>query len=107
MYAGEIVERGTLSEIFDETVHPYTEGLLGSVPNLDQMTSRLQPISGNIPSLLDSEMGDQCYFVDRCPKAMDKCYEKPPEYEVGGRHGVRCYLAEEIDSEVEQVETDD
>jgi peptide/nickel transport system ATP-binding protein len=107
MYAGEIVERGTLGEVFDETIHPYTEGLLGSVPSLDRTASRLQPIDGNVPSLIDSEMGDRCYFVDRCPKAMDECFEKPPEYELDGEHAVRCYLADEPDAELERGRSDD
>ncbi len=103
MYAGEIVERGTLPEVFDETVHPYTKGLLGSVPNLDNINSRLQPIEGNVPSLVDSEMGDHCYFVDRCPAAMDVCYEHPPEYNLEGKHTVQCYLAEERITDDEKV----
>ncbi|MFP9060410.1 ABC transporter ATP-binding protein [Natrialbaceae archaeon A-chndr2] len=97
MYAGEIVERGTLEDVFDDTVHPYTKGLLGSVPDLEGTGDRLQAIAGNVPSLLDHEMGDRCYFADRCPKAMDTCLEKPPAFDVdaNGRHSVTCYLAEE------------
>ncbi|MCU4752794.1 ABC transporter ATP-binding protein [Halobacteria archaeon AArc-curdl1] len=97
MYAGEIVERGTLEDVFDDTVHPYTKGLLGSVPDLEGTADRLQAISGNVPSLLDHEMGDRCYFADRCPKAMDTCLEKPRSFDVDadGRHSVTCYLAEE------------
>ncbi|MXV62244.1 ATP-binding cassette domain-containing protein [Natronorubrum sp. JWXQ-INN-674] len=96
MYAGEIVERGSLEDVFDEQVHPYTQGLLGSVPDLEGATRRLQPIPGNVPSLLDHEMDDRCYFADRCPKAMEDCLEHPPEFEVPGSddHEVRCVLAE-------------
>ncbi|EMA47139.1 ABC transporter ATP-binding protein [Halobiforma nitratireducens] len=95
MYAGEIVERGSLEDVFDEHVHPYTEGLLGSLPDLDGTTGRLQPIAGNVPSLLDSEMENRCYFADRCPKAMEDCLDHPPEYDAGGDdHEVRCVLAE-------------
>ncbi|AGB30753.1 oligopeptide/dipeptide ABC transporter ATPase [Natrinema pellirubrum DSM 15624] len=113
MYAGEIVERGTLADVFDEQVHPYTAGLLGSVPDLegdaarrdaesraaesrDDAAGRLQPIPGNVPSLLDHEMGDRCHFADRCPKAMTACLEHPPEYPAGGSddHRARCVLAE-------------
>jgi len=107
MYAGEIVERGTLADVFDETVHPYTEGLLGSVPSIDRAASRLQPIDGNVPSLIDSEMGDRCYFVDRCPKATEECYEKPPEYDLDGEHTVKCYLADEHPAETQGGEADD
>ncbi|WP_254863416.1 ABC transporter ATP-binding protein [Halovivax gelatinilyticus] len=96
MYAGEIVERGPLEAVFDEPVHPYTKGLLGSIPDLDETGDRLNPIPGNVPSLLDHEMDERCYFADRCPKAMTECLEKPPAFEVGssGAHQTRCYLAE-------------
>ncbi|WP_255190959.1 ABC transporter ATP-binding protein [Natronobeatus ordinarius] len=96
MYAGEIVERGTLEDVFDEYVHPYTEGLLGSIPDLEGAADRLQPIPGNVPSLLDHEMPDRCYFADRCPKAMEECLEKPPDFDAAGsdEHATKCYLAE-------------
>ena len=95
MYAGEIVERGTLADVFDEHVHPYTTGLLGSIPDVEQAGRRLKPIEGNVPSLLDAEMGDRCYFADRCPKAMEECLEKPPDLPGGGSddHRAKCYLA--------------
>jgi peptide/nickel transport system ATP-binding protein len=96
MYAGEIVERGTLEDVFENAVHPYTQGLLGSIPDIEGEKSRLEPIPGNVPSLLDREMGDRCYFADRCPKAMEHCLEHPPEYDAEGSedHAVRCVLAE-------------
>ncbi len=94
MYAGELVERGTLADIFDTPVHPYTQGLLGSIPDIDHKTDRLNPIEGNVPSLLDSEMADRCYFAERCPNAMKECLEKPPEFDVEGEHTAKCYLAE-------------
>ena len=94
MYAGEIVERGTLSDVFDDPVHPYTRGLLGSVPDLDGGTGRLTPIEGNVPSLVDSEMEDRCYFADRCPKAMTECLDKPPAFEIDDEHETTCYLAD-------------
>jgi peptide/nickel transport system ATP-binding protein len=95
MYAGEIVERGSLGDVFDRPTHPYTQGLLGSIPDLDAAGGRLQPIGGNVPSLLDAEMGDRCYFADRCPKAMEECLEKPPDLPGGGSddHRAKCYLA--------------
>jgi peptide/nickel transport system ATP-binding protein len=96
MYAGEIVERGTLADVFEEHVHPYTDGLLGSVPDLDDPAPRLRPIEGNVPSLLDAEMGDRCYFADRCPKAMEECVaEHPPEFDIDDEHTARCVLAEQ------------
>jgi peptide/nickel transport system ATP-binding protein len=68
--------------------------LLGSIPDLADPAPRLQPIDGNVPNLYDQEMGDRCYFADRCPKAMEDCLTKPPELEVEGRHATKCYLAE-------------
>ncbi|MFC4447800.1 ABC transporter ATP-binding protein [Halorussus aquaticus] len=105
MYAGEIVERGTLEDVFDDPVHPYTRGLLGSIPDMDDPAPRLQPIEGNVPNLYADEMEDRCYFADRCPKAMEECLDHPPEFDVetgepsGGRtetgeHGARCVLAQ-------------
>lgn len=100
MYAGEIVERGTLADVFEDHIHPYTDGLLGSVPDLDDPAPRLQPIEGNVPSLLDSEMGNGCYFADRCPKAMEECItEHPPEFDLDDEHAARCILAEHEYSE--------
>ncbi len=97
MYAGEIVERGTLSDVFDSPVHPYTQGLLGSIPEIEGASGRLQPIAGNVPSLLDHEMPDRCYFAERCPKAMEACLRKPAEFDVPEQpgHSATCYLATE------------
>jgi peptide/nickel transport system ATP-binding protein len=53
MYAGEVVERGSLEDIVEKPNHPYTQGLLGSIPDMDDPAPRLQPIEGNVPSLLD------------------------------------------------------
>jgi len=96
MYAGEIAERGTLADVFEDGVHPYTQGLLGSLPDLDDPAPRLSPIPGNVPSLRDEEMGPGCYFADRCPKAMEECLEAPPELAVDGsaEHAAKCYLAD-------------
>ena len=95
MYAGEVVERGTLADVFDDPTHPYTRGLLGSIPDLDDPSPRLRPIEGNVPSLVESEMGDRCYFADRCPKAMYECLDHPPEFPAGGEeHRARCVLAD-------------
>jgi len=95
MYAGEIAERGTLTDVFEDAVHPYTAGLLGSIPDLDEPAQRLQPIEGNVPNLIDASMGDRCYFADRCPKAMEDCLAKPDEFQLGGEHAAKCYLAEQ------------
>ena len=96
MYAGEVVERGSLEAVFENPTHPYTQGLLGSIPDVEDPAPRLQPIEGNVPNLNAEEMGDRCYFADRCPKAMDACLEHPDERAVDGdpAHGARCVLAD-------------
>ncbi len=97
MYAGEIVERGTLADVFDDQIHPYTAGLLGSIPDVEAAGGRLEPIEGHVPSLLAEEMDDRCYFADRCPKAMAACLEKPSDRPGPGSddHVAKCYLAAE------------
>jgi len=108
MYAGEVVERGTLDDVFENPVHPYTQGLLGSIPDLQDPQPRLQPIEGNVPSLLDTEMGDRCYFADRCPKAMDACLENPPERDASGssEHAAKCVLTDREYSPAEALPED-
>jgi len=104
MYAGEIVERGSISDVFDAPIHPYTKGMLESIPDPDEPDLRLNPMPGNVPSLIDEEMEDRCYFANRCPKAMKKCLHKPPEFTSEGdqeydlnssKHTAKCYLAEQ------------
>jgi len=97
MYAGQMVERGTLPDVFDDPVHPYTQGLLGSIPDLENPAPRLRPIEGNVPSLLGSEMGDRCYFADRCPKAMESCLHPIDMHDAdtgSDEHEARCVLTE-------------
>jgi oligopeptide/dipeptide ABC transporter ATP-binding protein len=92
MYAGQIVEDGTLDEIFYDPQHPYTWGLLGSLTRMDQVrTARLPQIAGQPPSLLAPPPG--CRFAPRCPHAFDKCHQLPAlEARVGGNHLDRCWL---------------
>jgi len=92
MYAGQIVENGTLDEIFYDPQHPYTWGLLGSLMRLDQTRgARLAQIPGQPPSLLSPPSG--CRFAPRCAHAFDKCHELPAlEARVGGNHLDRCWL---------------
>jgi len=93
MYAGEIIESGTLEQIFYDPQHPYTWGLLGSIMRLDrERTARLAQIKGAPPSLLDPPEG--CKFRARCPHAFGKCTEHPElEDRVGdGVHLDRCWL---------------
>ena len=89
MYAGQIVEYGSLEDIFDRTAHPYTKGLFGSIPRLDQETERLQPIQGLMPDPISLPEG--CPFHPRCPYATELCAEAAPAaVEVDPGHLVRC-----------------
>ncbi|HEX3561413.1 MAG TPA: ABC transporter ATP-binding protein [Solirubrobacterales bacterium] len=94
MYAGQIVEQGSLDEIFYDPQHPYTWGLLGSIARLDQArTERLSQIAGQPPSLLAPPPG--CRFRPRCPHAFEKCSELPPLGQRLGTakgHADRCWL---------------
>jgi oligopeptide transport system ATP-binding protein len=91
MYAGEVVEWGSVEQIYYQPLHPYTRGLLESVPRLDQPDDAvLHAIPGNPPNLL--ALPDGCKFRDRCPKAHDACREEPPIRQGGEGHSYRCFL---------------
>ncbi len=93
VYAGEIVESGTLPHIFENTQHPYTKGLFNSIPNLEEDTDRLKPILGLMPNPMD--LPQYCSFYDRCDVRCDECRERNPELiEVEPGHLVRCILAQ-------------
>ena len=99
MYAGEIVEYGSLEDIFDRTSHPYTKGLFGSIPRLDLDTDRLQPIQGLMPDPINLPTG--CAFHPRCPYAMEKCAaENPAPVEVTPGHLVKCHHCAQGSKEV-------
>jgi peptide/nickel transport system ATP-binding protein/oligopeptide transport system ATP-binding protein len=97
MYAGRIVEQGTLDEIFYDPQHPYTWGLLGSITRIDRpRPKRLPAIAGLPPSLADRPEG--CHFRTRCPHEFDRCRETPPlesRLEGAPGHRDRCWLAPE------------
>ena len=89
MYAGEIVESGSLAHIFRNVRHPYTIGLFNAIPSLDKKVKRLSPIEGLMPDPTDLPTG--CYFSPRCPFATAECSEKHPEMvEIEPGHLVRC-----------------
>jgi len=93
MYAGEAVECGSVEQIYYDPKHPYTQGLLNSVPRLDRPEDKeLEAIPGNPPNLLTLPEG--CKFRDRCPKAFDACRKKPPMQLDEERHAYRCFLGE-------------
>jgi oligopeptide/dipeptide ABC transporter ATP-binding protein len=92
MYAGQIVEEARTSQLFARPSHPYTQGLLASVPRLTGPRTRLTPIGGSVPTPDAWPAG--CRFRPRCPMAFDKCIEPPPPLPVEGGHRMRCWLAE-------------
>jgi peptide/nickel transport system ATP-binding protein/oligopeptide transport system ATP-binding protein len=106
MYAGRVVEQGTLDEIFYDPQHPYTWGLLGSITRVDRpRPDRLPAIAGLPPSLAARPEG--CHFRPRCPHEFDKCGEVPPlEARVEGApgHKDRCWLPPEQKREKREVE---
>ncbi len=90
MYGGQIVEFGTSEEIYKNPKHPYTKGLLESIPRLHGTTPKY--IKGTPPSLLDAPT--ECRFLERCPLAIEKCKELPPKIKTKTGY-VRCWLYEE------------
>ena len=94
MYAGEIVEYGSLGDIFKETSHPYTMGLFRSIPSLTRKEKRLSPIDGLMPD--PAKLPEGCCFHPRCPYSDDICKKCHPELsDTGNGHKVRCFHLEE------------
>jgi peptide/nickel transport system ATP-binding protein len=92
MYAGEIVERATVDELFANPQHPYTVGLLGSIPRLDRRESHLATIEGMVPNMTNPPRG--CRFAARCPLAEDACTAVPPPLaSLSAGHWSRCIRA--------------
>ncbi|ATH95054.1 peptide ABC transporter ATP-binding protein [Bacillus glycinifermentans] len=94
MYCGQVVENATVDELFDNPLHPYTQGLLHSIPVIDGSIEKLTAIKGNVPTPDNLPAG--CRFAPRCPNAMDKCWGLQPDLKTrpDGR-AVRCFLYEE------------
>ncbi len=90
MYAGKVVERGDVRIIFGSPHHPYTQGLLHSIPRLDERVDRLEVIKGTVPSPYNLPSG--CLFKRRCPHRMQICDTAPPYRKVGEGHLSRCWL---------------
>jgi oligopeptide/dipeptide ABC transporter ATP-binding protein len=100
MYAGQIVEEGGITDIFDRPFHPYTQGLLKSMPRLGSRRcgciSRLKEIPGTVPALIESLGG--CLFADRCPHVFDVCRERLPRlFQIREGQRARCWLRHETD----------
>ena len=101
VYAGQIVEHGTLEDVFERTLHPYTEGLFGSLPNIEERRHRLQPIPGLMPYPTDLPKG--CCFAPRCKYCTEACTKARPEMKwVSDTHYVRCSRYDEPGFKIER-----
>jgi peptide/nickel transport system ATP-binding protein len=90
MYAGQVVELANSNDIQNDPNHPYTQGLMRSIPNIELTDQRLQAIPGTPPDLLNLPVG--CRFNPRCPYAMVHCHKATPLVQIGENHWVRCFL---------------
>jgi len=91
MYAGRIVEESNVGELFKEPLHPYTAGLLASLPRLSELSKEIQPLAGSVPDAINPPKG--CSFHPRCKFVMDQCHTIQPELkEVKPGHKVACHL---------------
>ncbi len=96
MYAGQVIEYASIDELFDNPKHPYTQGLLRSIPHPEKPVSELVGIPGFLPNLLDPPKG--CRFQQRCPRAMEVCQNvTPADLRVSKTHNVACHLFAEGD----------
>ncbi|WP_088036168.1 ABC transporter ATP-binding protein [Evansella clarkii] len=93
MYGGQVVEETSVDEIFEKPKHPYTSGLLASIPKIEEERKRLEQIPGTVPSADNFPRG--CRFAPRCSKVMPRCTDAPPDLlKVEPDHKVRCFLYE-------------
>ncbi|MGM0902945.1 ABC transporter ATP-binding protein [Mesobacillus maritimus] len=98
MYAGEVVEESLVVELFDNPKHPYTKGLLASLPDINEQKEYLSSIPGVVPA--PGNMPSGCRFAERCPQAHDRCNEIPPLFEMENGSRVKCWLYEQVEAEV-------
>lgn len=89
MYMGKIVEQAKVRTLFHNPAHPYTVGLLNSIPKLGGRKGRLVPIKGVVPDPRNIPEG--CSFRERCPMAMKECLQDPPVIDLEENHSVRCW----------------
>lgn len=93
MYCGRVVEKGNVYDIFGQTAHPYTQGLLRSIPKLEEHVEELDSIPGNVPN--PKYMPKGCKFAPRCEHATERCREEEPGFfDLGNGHLSRCWLCE-------------
>jgi len=101
MYAGRVVEQAPVEQLFGEPLHPYTRGLIRSIPRIDTAAvrkTRLEAIEGTVPSLLNPRPG--CRFASRCPHVIEPCTAATPELrEIAPGHRAACIRAEELRAE--------
>lgn len=91
MYAGRVVEKGSMEEIFENSFHPYTKGLMRAIPTLNSGKEELYSIPGTVPTSMNFAQG--CRFADRCTDCLERCSnEVPPVKQVGDHHYVQCWL---------------
>ena len=106
MYAGKIIEEGNLEEVFNHTLHPYTEGLFNSLPNIKKRRHKLQPIHGLMPDPTDLPAG--CAFAPRCDYATEACKTRKPELRsFGGTHLAACLAYEREGFHIERGKSHD
>lgn len=103
MYAGRIVEEAPVQELFASPKHPYTQGLIASVPKLGSGEESLPSIPGSVPDLAVMPQG--CKFAPRCKYAMEICHEQEPELltDESGVHKCRCHLMNQKEQEAQNV----
>jgi len=90
MYGGRLVETGPIDDIFNHTSHPYTKGLLDSIPKIEEKIKRLNAIPGQVPNPMDLPQG--CKFHPRCSMAVEECRNIEPQlFKVNGNHFSRCF----------------
>ncbi|MEA5059607.1 MAG: ABC transporter ATP-binding protein [Clostridia bacterium] len=101
MYAGRIVEQGTLEDVFNHTLHPYTEGLFNSLPNIKNRQAKLKPIKGLMPDPTNLPSG--CAFAPRCNYATEACWKgQPPIRRVSDTHTVACVAYDRPDFHIQR-----
>ena len=101
MYAGRIIEKGTLVDVFKGTMHPYTEGLFNSLPDLNDRSHEPKPIKGLIPD--PTVIPEGCAFAERCPYAQERCFKQMPEENwVSDTHMCACLRYDEPDFHIER-----